>query len=67
MASIGDTFRTGEKAPVSGDYEYVRHTDTGITCTPTAAEKQIPLSRGETFPPHRSCGRGVVWKLIHFR
>ncbi|MCK4387566.1 MAG: YjzC family protein [Dehalococcoidia bacterium] len=67
MAQIGDTFRTGEKAPVSGDYEYVRHIDTTTTCTPTPEERQITLSKGETFPPHRSCNKGVIWKLIRIR
>lgn len=62
QAAIGSTFRTGEKAPVSGVYEYVRHT-TPTACTPTYAEREIPLSKGETFPPHRSCGKGVIWKL----
>jgi hypothetical protein len=66
MVQIGDTFKTGENAPVSGDYEYVKHIEpTG--CVPTSAERQIPLAKGETFPPHKSCGKGVIWKLIHFR
>lgn len=66
MAQIGDTFRTGEKAPVSGDYDYVQHIDS-TGCTPTPAERQITLSAGETFPPHRSCNKGVIWRLSRIR
>lgn len=63
MANIGDEFRTGERAPDSGNYGYVRHTN-GSACMPTAAEREIPLSRGEVFPPHRRCMAGVVWRLL---
>ena len=62
MASVGDTFRTGEKAPNTGVYIYVRHIDSS-SCTPTQEERVIQLSEGETFPPHRSCNLGVIWKL----
>ena len=55
---------TGEKAPTSGVYAYVRHLNTGSRCQPTPAEMEIPLSRGETAPPHRSCWLGVLWRLV---
>ena len=64
-AQIGDTFKTGQRAPVSGIYQYVRHL-TPTTCTPTVEEREIPLSAGEVFPPHRSCSAGVLWKLIRY-
>jgi hypothetical protein len=54
---------TGQKAPTSGVYEYVRHTDGPPYCTPTANERYIPLSAGETFPPHKSCEKGVIWRF----
>ncbi len=59
---IGSQYTTGQKAPVSGVYAYVRHTD-NTYCLPTPAEARIPLSKDETFPPHRRCGKGVVWQL----
>lgn len=59
---IGQEFRTGEKAPVSGIYTYVRHINSTY-CVPTDNERTIPLSKGETFPPHRSCNQGVIWRL----
>jgi hypothetical protein len=62
LPAIGSTFRTGEVAPVKGVYQYVRHT-TPTNCVPTSEERQIILNKGERFPPHRSCSRGVIWKL----
>lgn len=62
---IGQTFTTGQRAPVSGRYDYVRHIN-GTFCNPSPAERRIPLSKGETFPPHRSCNSGVVWMLAEY-
>ena len=66
MAEVGDTFSTGETAPVSGVYEYERHMEsmTPFTCAPTPEEHQITLAQGETFPAHSECKQGVVWKLV---
>jgi hypothetical protein len=61
--AVGAEYRTGEKAPVSGRYDFVRHTSTDSSCHPTAGEQSIPLSKGETFPPCRSCQTGAVWRL----
>jgi hypothetical protein len=62
--AIGSEYRTGEKAPVSGRYDFVRHTSSASSCSPTPAERRIPLSQGETFPPCRSCKTGAVWRLV---
>jgi YjzC-like protein len=62
--STTNTFKTGEKAPFSGTYQFVRHTDS-TTCIPTEDEKLIPLSEGETFPPCKSCNSGAYWALVH--
>jgi hypothetical protein len=61
--AIGAEYRTGQEAPVSGRYDFVRHTRSDSSCHPTAGEQSIPLSQGETFPPCRSCSTGVVWRL----
>ena len=61
--ALGSEYRTGEKAPISGRYDFVRHT-TPSSCSPTPAERRIPLSVGETFPPCRSCRTGAVWRLV---
>jgi hypothetical protein len=59
--SLGSQFKTGEKAPVSGVYRFVKHTDG--TGNHTVAETRIPLSVGETFPPCRSCNKAAIWQL----
>lgn len=63
---VGQTYRTGDTAPVSGIYESVGHTD-GSACVATTEERQIPLERGETFPPHRSESKGVLWRYLRSR
>lgn len=60
--ATGTTYKTGEKAPVTGSYRFVRHTDS-TTCSPTENERHIPLSKGETFPPCKSCKTGAYWTL----
>lgn len=57
-------FKTGEECQVSGGYEFDGYTDGTSTPAPTAEEKEIPLSKGETFPPIRSTGKACWWKLI---
>jgi hypothetical protein len=61
--TIGSTYRTGENAPVKGIYDYASHIN-ATGCIPTAEERRITLDRGEKFPPHRSCSKGVIWKLV---
>jgi hypothetical protein len=63
VAAVGTEYRTGENAPVSGRYDFVKHMKPDSTCRPTAGEQSIPLSRGEKFPPCRSCASGAVWRL----
>ncbi|MFQ6134256.1 MAG: YjzC family protein [Nitrososphaerales archaeon] len=65
MVQVGDRFRTGEAAPASGEYEYVQHIDS-YGCEPTQYERRVTLSKGERFPPHKSCSRSVVWRLTYY-
>jgi len=62
---LGATFTTGQKCQESGVYIFVRHMDNSI-CQGSPGEKRIPLSKGETFPPHRSCSKGVIWALAQY-
>ncbi len=66
MAQVGSIFKTGEKVTVSGVYSYERHMEsmTPFTCTPTPEEEQVKLSEGDTFPAHKACRQGVIWKLV---
>ncbi len=61
--TVGQTFNTGENAPVSGVYAFVGHID-GSTCYVSDAQREIPLTKGEKFPPHGGrCNKGVIWRL----
>ena len=62
--SIGTRFRTGEKCTESGVFKFDGYLDGTTTPAPTAEEREIPLSRGETFPPIRSTGKACWWKLV---
>ncbi|AKG53767.1 antigen [Dehalogenimonas sp. WBC-2] len=65
--NLGQMFKTGHIAPVSGVYRYVSHSgekDHAVECIPSANEMEIPVSKGETLPPVRSCGKGAMWRLI---
>ena len=65
MASIGDLFRTGQTAPVSGVYAFARHAD-AVTCPVTPAQREIPLSKGETIPPISGCHHAATWRLARY-
>jgi hypothetical protein len=57
-------YKTGEKAPSTGRYQFVRYADGLTTPSPTAEERLINLTAGETFPPIRSCNKAAVWQLL---
>ena len=60
---MDEKYRTGEKVPVSGIYSYQGPIDQRTSCEPTTEERRVPLSKGETFPPVKSCESGAKWKL----
>lgn len=55
-------YKTGERAPVTGRYEFEKYTDGTKTPAPTAEERIIPLDRGDTFPPISSADKACWWK-----
>ena len=57
-------FKTGEKCVVSGRYRFDGYTDGTHSPPPRPEEQEIPLSKGETFPPIRSSSKGCWWKLM---
>lgn len=63
MAAIGSRYRTGEPCGQSGIYAFDGYTDGTSSPSPTQEERVIPVSRGGTFPPVRSCNKGAYWKL----
>lgn len=54
-------YKTGEKAPRTQNYYWIKYTDGTITPSPTTNEKVIPLSSGEVFPPINSTDKGAIW------
>jgi hypothetical protein len=64
MSTPNNLYKTGDTAPYTGRYEFVRYINGTTTPAPTNEEKIIPLSRGETFPPIRSCNKAAWWRFI---
>ena len=63
IAPVGSDFFTGQRAPISGIYEYLRHLE-NTTCYVTMEERYISQPKNAEFPPHRFCERAVVWRLL---
>jgi YjzC-like protein len=61
---IGSRFRTGQVNPESGGFRFDGYLDGTWVPTPKPHEKEIPLSKGEIFPPIHSANKGCWWKLI---
>ena len=56
-------FKTGEESPWHAIYLFDGYVDGTSSPPPTPEEREIELSRGETFPPIRSAGKACWWKL----
>lgn len=61
--AVGTRYRTGETCVESGRYRFDGYLDGTWSPAPTPEEREIPLGRGETFPPIRSSGKACWWKL----
>ncbi|MGQ9780444.1 MAG: YjzC family protein [Bacillota bacterium] len=46
-------YKTGGKAPFTGNYDFVMHLDGTTKCT--SDERKIHLEKDKPFPPHKSC------------
>lgn len=64
LTSIGARFRTGQQCVESGRYDFDGYLDGTSMPAPRPAERRIPLSRGETFPPISSAGKACWWRLV---
>ena len=56
------TYKTGEKAPKTQNYYWVKYTDGTTTPSPTSEEKTIPLDKWDTFPPINSSDKWAIWR-----
>lgn len=51
-------------AGMADDGDNLRRTCGATDCQPTPGEREIPLARGERFPPEQHCGLAAVWRLV---
>lgn len=56
------TYKTGNKCPAPGVWDFDSYTDGSRSPTPTWEELSIPMRIGCTFPPIKSACKGVFWK-----
>lgn len=55
-------YKTGQEAPRTQTYTWVKYTDGTTIPSPTSEERKIPLSKWEIFPPINSCDKGAWWQ-----
>ncbi|HSD05518.1 MAG TPA: hypothetical protein VLB45_07215 [Nitrosopumilaceae archaeon] len=55
---------TGEICQQSGTYRFVMHVDGSIGCHPRSEKLVIQVSKGEIFPPVKSCKKTAIWILV---
>jgi hypothetical protein len=51
---MADRYKTGQECPKTGTYTFDGYVDGTWLPSPTVNESNIPLSKGETFPPVKS-------------
>jgi len=63
---LGTEVRTAIRAPIDGDYEFVKHL-VDSKCKPTAKDSKVYKFRGELLPLCPKCGKRSVWKLVEYK
>lgn len=56
-------FKSGDKAPVSGNYRFLRHEPAVATCCPRFGA-YLHLRKGSKIPLHDDCLQPAVYKLM---
>lgn len=56
--------KTGEICQVSGHYRFSGHIDGSIGCHETSNEQDIPMHKGDPFPPVKHCQKGANWTYV---
>ena len=59
-----DLFKTGEIAPHTAKYGFVEYVDGTTWPPPSTEEREIPLDRGDVFPPVNSADKAAWWKYL---
>lgn len=63
MIKRGDTFNIGEVCPESGVYRLKDRDCKGDGCK-SEEQREIPLTKGEKFPPCKNCKGPVIWEFV---
>lgn len=56
-------FKSGDKAPVSGNYQFVKHVQEVKDCIPRYGS-YIHLIKGMKLPAHDECLQPCLWSLM---
>jgi hypothetical protein len=60
----GDTFHIGQICPESGIYRLKDRDCKGRESCHSEDQREIPLTKGATFPPCRTCKGPVIWEFV---
>ena len=63
---LGTEIRTAIRAPIDGDYEFVKHV-ADSKCKPAAKDSRVYKFRGELIPRCPKCNQRAVWKLVDYK
>jgi hypothetical protein len=64
MINRGDTFHVGEVCPESGVYRLKKGTCKQDCKSASEEQREIPLTKGEKFPPCKNCIGTVLWEFV---
>lgn len=64
MTALQTRFKTGETSPYTARFRFDGYLDGTWSPAPTPEEKEIPMDKGDTFPPIRSTAKGCWWRKI---
>lgn len=59
----GKLYKSGDVAPVSGNYRFLRHEKEISDCFPRHGS-YLHLRKGTKLPPHDDCYEPCVWSLM---
>jgi hypothetical protein len=58
-----EMFRSGDIAPVSGNYQFVKHDSDSVSCVPRIGA-YVHLMKGMKLPLHDECQEPSIWSLM---
>ena len=56
-------FKSGDVAPVSGNYQFVKHDSDSVDCVPRLGA-YLHLMKGMKLPLHDECEEASIWSLM---